>query len=236
MSLKRLLPVVVLVVLIGAAFALDLDRYLSLDVLRQNRAYLTAFVAEHGLVAALGYVVAYVGVVALSLPGAAIMTLAGGFLFGVVVGATLTVIGATLGATILFLIARSAVGDALRERAGPFVARMAEGFSKNAFNYLLFLRLVPVFPFWAVNLAPALLGMRLIPFVVATGLGIIPGTIVYSAFGAGLGQIFDTGGEVDLKSVFSPTLIGALVGLGLLSLVPVLLRRLREKRTGAAGP
>jgi len=162
------------------------------------------------------------------------MTLAGGFLFGVLVGATLTVIGATLGATLLFLVARSAVGDSLRERAGPFLARMAEGFSKNAFSYLLFLRLVPAFPFWAVNLAAALLGMRLAPFVVATGLGIIPATVVYSAFGAGLGQVFDTGGEVNLKSVFSPTLIAALVGLGLLSLVPVLLRWLRERRAGAA--
>ena len=235
MSLKRVLPVAVLVAFIGAAFAFHLDRYLSLDVLRQNRAHLTAFVSEHGVAAGLGYVIAYIGVVALSLPGAAFMTLAGGFLFGVVVGATLTVIGATLGATLLFLIARSAVGDALRERAGPFVARMAEGFGKNAFNYLLFLRLVPVFPFWAVNLAPALLGMRLIPFIVATALGIIPGTIVYSAFGAGLGQIFDAGGEVDLRSVFSPTLIAALVGLGVLSLVPVLVRWLREKRAGAAG-
>jgi uncharacterized membrane protein YdjX (TVP38/TMEM64 family) len=235
MSLKRVLPVAVLVALIGAAFVFHLDRYLSLDVLRQNRAHLTAFVSEHGVAAGLGYVIAYIGVVALSLPGAAIMTLAGGFLFGVVVGATLTVIGATLGATLLFLIARSAIGDTLRERAGPFVARMAEGFSKNAFNYLLFLRLVPVFPFWAVNLAPALLGMRITPFVVATALGIIPGTIVYSAFGAGLGQIFDAGGEVDLKSVFSPTLIAALVGLGLLSLVPVLVRWLREKRARAAG-
>lgn len=233
MNIKRLLPVVALVALIVAAFAFHLDRYLTLDFLRQNRAELSAFVAEHGLAAGLGYVIVYAGVVALSLPGAAIMTLAGGFLFGVLVGATLTVIGATFGATLLFLVARSAVGDSLRQRAGPFLARMANGFSKNAFSYLLFLRLVPAFPFWALNLAPALLGMRLVPFVVATGLGIIPGTIVYSAFGAGLGQIFDTGGEVNLKSVFSPTLIAALVGLGLLSLVPVLLRSLREKRTGA---
>jgi len=234
MNVKRLLPVVALAVFIVAAFAFHLDRYLSLDFLRQNRAQLSAYVAEHGLAASLGYVTAYVGVVALSLPGAAIMTLAGGFLFGVLVGATLTVIGATLGATLLFLVARSAVGDSLRERAGPFLARMAEGFSKNAFSYLLFLRLVPAFPFWAVNLAAALLGMRLAPFVVATGLGIIPATVVYSAFGAGLGQVFDTGGEVNLKSVFSPTLIAALVGLGLLSLVPVLLRWLRERRAGAA--
>ena len=146
MNIKRLLPVLALVALIVAAFAFHLDRYLTLDFLRQNRAQLSAYVAEHGLAARLGYVIAYAGVVALSLPGAAIMTLAGGFLFGVLVGATLTVIGATLGATLLFLVARSAVGDSLRERAGPFLARMAEGFSKNAFSYLLFLRLVPAFP------------------------------------------------------------------------------------------
>ena len=208
MNVKRLLPVVALAVLIVAAFAFHLDRYLSLDFLRQNRAQLSAYVAEHGLAASLGYVTAYVGVVALSLPGAAIMTLAGGFLFGVLVGATLTVIGATLGATLLFLVARSAVGDSLRERAGPFLARMAEGFSMNAFSYLLFLRLVPAFPFWAVNLAAALLGMRLAPFVVATGLGIIPATVVYSAFGAGLGQVFDTGGEaVSYTHLTLPTIL-----------------------------
>jgi uncharacterized membrane protein YdjX (TVP38/TMEM64 family) len=150
--------------------------------------------------------------------------LAGGFLFGTAIGATLTVIGATVGATLLFLIARSAVGDALRQRAGPFLARMSEGFSRNAFNYLLFLRLVPAFPFWAVNLAPALLGMRLLPYVIATFIGIIPATVVFSAFGASLGAVFDAGGDVNLKDVLSPTLLAALVALGLLSLLPVLIR------------
>jgi uncharacterized membrane protein YdjX (TVP38/TMEM64 family) len=133
-----------------------------------------------------------------------------------------------VGATLLFVIARSAFGDLLRQRAGPFLARMAEGFRKDAFSYLLFLRLVPAFPFWAVNLAPALLDMRLAPYVAATALGIIPGTTVYTAFGASLGQVFDAGDDVRLKDVFSPTLIAALVGLGLLSLLPVALRRLRK--------
>jgi uncharacterized membrane protein YdjX (TVP38/TMEM64 family) len=142
----------------------------------------------------------------------------------------LTVIGATVGATALFLIARSAIGDVLRQRAGPFVARMADGFSKNAFNYLLFLRLVPVFPFWAVNLAPALLGMRLVPFVLATAIGIVPGTVVFSAFGASLGTVFDAGGDIRLKDVLSPTLIAALVGLGLLALLPVILRARRSQQ------
>lgn len=232
MNFKRWAPVLALAALIAAALFFRLDQYLTLDALRDNRAALSAFVQSHGVAAALGYVIAYAGVVALSLPGATIMSLGGGILFGVLLGATLTVIGATAGATLLFIIARSAFGDVLRERAGPFLARMADGFRKDSFSYLLFLRLVPAFPFWAVNLAPALLGMRLSPYVLATAVGIIPGTTVYTAFGAGLGQVFDAGGEVRLKDVFSPTLIAALVGLGLLSLLPIALRRLREARQG----
>lgn len=229
MTWKRLFPLAILAILIAAAVAFRIDRYLTLDALRDNRAALLAFVEANGFLGAAVYVLAYAAIVALSVPGAAIMTLAGGFLFGVPLGISLTVIGATLGATLVFLIARSAAGDFLRQRAGPFLARMSEGFGKNAFNYLLFLRLVPAFPFWAVNLAPALLGMRLLPFVIATAIGIIPGTAVYTAFGASLGQVFDAGGEVDLKAVFSPTLIAALIGLGLLALLPVALKRFRER-------
>ncbi|MFZ3182075.1 MAG: TVP38/TMEM64 family protein [Methylocystis silviterrae] len=228
MNLKRVAPLLVLVALVAAAFAFRLDRYLTLEALKDHRALLLVFVESHAYLAAIGFVLTYAAVVALSLPGATIMTLAGGFLFGVPLGATLTVIGATVGATLLFVIARSAFGDLLRQRAGPFLARMAEGFRKDAFSYLLFLRLVPAFPFWAVNLAPALLDMRLAPYVAATALGIIPGTTVYTAFGASLGQVFDAGDDVRLKDVFSPTLITALVGLGLLSLLPVALRRLRK--------
>lgn len=230
MNAKRLLSLVILLAVVAAAFAFRIDRYLTLDVLRDNRAALLTYVEHNSLLAALGFMLAYAAVVALSLPGASIMTLAGGFLFGIGLGAGLTVVGATIGAAALFLIARSALGDVLRARAGPFLARMAEGFSKDSFSYLLFLRLVPAFPFWAVNLAPALLGMRLAPFVAATAIGIVPGTTVYSAFGAGLGRVFDAGGEANLKSVFSPTLIAALVGLGVLSLLPIALRRLRERR------
>lgn len=231
MSFKRLAPMLLLAALIATAFALRLDRYLTLDSLHDNRATLKDYVGSHPLTAAIVYTLAYAVVVALSLPGATIMTLAGGFLFGVPVGATLTVIGATVGAALLFLIARSAFGDVLRARAGPFLARMAEGFRKDAFSYLLFLRLVPAFPFWAVNLAPALLGMRLAPFVAATALGIVPGTTVYTAFGASLGQLFETGAEVRLKDVFSPPLLAALIGLGCLSMLPIALRRFREAKS-----
>ena len=218
MTLRRLLPLAILAALIAAVFALGLDRYLTLDALRDNRSALLDIVKSNAVAAGAAFIATYAAVVALSLPGATIMTLAGGFLFGVPLGASLTVLGATVGAPAFFLIARSAFGDILRRKAGPFLGRMAEGFGENAFNYLLFLRLVPAFPFWAVNLAPALLGMRLVPFIVATGLGIIPGTVV-----------FDAGGEVSLKNVLSPPLLAGLVGLGFLALLPIAVRRWRTK-------
>lgn len=227
MTLKRLLPLLLLAAIIAAALALRIDRYLTIEALRDNRATLIAFVEANRLLAGLIFMLTYAGVVALSLPGASIMTLAGGFLFGVGLGASLTVVGATLGAVLLFLVARTALGNVISQRAGPFLTRMGDGFKENAFSYLLFLRLVPAFPFWAVNLAPAVFGMKLMPFAIATAIGIIPGTTVYSAFGASLGDVFDAGGEVNLKSVFSPTLIGALVGLGFLALLPVFLKRKR---------
>ena len=231
MNIKRLLPLVILLAAIAAAYALGLHRYLTLDALRDNRATLSAYVQQHYLIAALAYMALYTVVVALSLPAGAVLTLAGGLLFGIPWGIVFTVIGATAGATALFLIARSAFGDALKERAGPFLAKMADGFQKDQFNYLLFLRLVPAFPFWAVNLAPALLGMRLAPYVLATAIGIIPGTTIFSLFGAGLGDIFDRGAEVSLKSVLNPTLVAALIGMGLLSLMPILIRRWQERKT-----
>lgn len=233
-SAKRWLPLIFLGGLIAAVFAFDLDRYLSLEALRDNRDTLRALVDDHTLATAAGFVLAYAAVIALSLPGATVMTLAGGFLFGTCLGASLNVVSATAGAAVLFFIARSAIGDALRDRAGPFLKRMEEGFRRDAFNYLLFLRLVPAFPFWAVNLAPALLGMRAAPYVAATMIGIVPGTVVYTAFGAGLGQIFDADADASLRGILSPTLLAALVGLGFLALLPIVVRRVRERTTGRA--
>lgn len=229
MTFKRWLPLFVLVAAVAGAYALGLHKYLTLDALRDNRAALSAYVAAHSVTAGAAYVALYTVVVALSLPAGVVLTLAGGLLFGVPWGAILAVIGATIGATALFVIARSAFGDTLRDKAGPFLASMADGFSKDAFNYLLFLRLVPAFPFWVVNLAPALLGMKLTPYVIATAIGIIPGTTIFSLFGAGLGAVFDRGEEVSLKSVLNPTLIAALIGMGLLSLLPIAIRRWRER-------
>lgn len=228
-ALKRLFPLVVIVGLVVAFFAFGLNRYLTLQALHDNDDALRAFVTRHPLLSPATYVAAYALVVALSVPGGAVMTVTGGWLFGLWIGAALALVGATLGATILFLIARFMVGDALRARAGPFLNRMADGFERNAFAYLLFLRLVPAFPFWAVNLVPALVGMRLRSFAAATVIGIIPGTLAYASVGDGFGLYFEAGSGTPLSAVFSPEMITIRVGLAILALLPIAVRWARKR-------
>ena len=227
---RRLLPVVVLALAIVLVFASGLHRYLSFDALRQNRHVLQDLVAGHQALAALGYVVVYAAAVALSVPGAAVLTVAGGFLFGSLEGTVLVVIGATVGATLLYLAAKTALGDALRARAGGLVHKLEAGFRENALSYLLVLRLVPLFPFWLVNLAAAVLGVPPATYVLGTFVGIIPGSYVYASVGAGLGSVFDQGGEPSLKGALTPQVLVALLGLALLSLVPVAYKRLKGQR------
>ena len=169
---------------------------------------------------------------ALSVPGAAVLTVAGGFLFGALEGTVLVVIGATVGATLLYLAAKTALGDALRARAGGLVHKLEAGFRENALSYLLVLRLVPLFPFWLVNLAAAVLGVPPATYVLGTFVGIIPGSYVYASVGAGLGSVFDQGGEPSLKGALTPQVLVALVGLALLSLVPVAYKRLKAAAGG----
>lgn len=222
---RRLLPLIVVAGLIGLAFALGVDDYLSFEALRQNRMMLLDFVAGRPLVAPLLFVVLYAVAVALSLPGALILTLAGGFMFGTLQATVLVVIGATIGACAIFLIARSALGDVLRAKAGPWLGRMEAGFRENAMSYLLVLRLIPLFPFWLVNLVPAFLGVPLRTFALATLVGIIPGSLVYASVGAGLGAVFDQGGTPDLGIILKPEILLPIVGLALLALLPVAYKR-----------
>jgi uncharacterized membrane protein YdjX (TVP38/TMEM64 family) len=229
-GLRRLLPLIVIVALIALAFALDLDRYLSFEALRQNRERLLDFVAARPVAAPLLFVIVYASAVALSLPGAVFLTLAGGFLFGTVQATLLVVVGATLGACAIFLIARGALGDLLRARAGPWLAKMEAGFRENALSYLLVLRLIPIFPFWLVNLVPAFLGVPLRTFALATLVGIIPGSLVYSSVGAGLGAVFDQGGTPDLGIILEPEILLPIIGLALLALLPVAYKRWRGGR------
>lgn len=202
-----------------------LGDYLSLDALKTHHQGLTVFIESNFLLAALAYAGIYIGAVAFSLPGAALLTLAGGFLFGTVTGTLLTVFSATFGATLIFLFARTIFGDAVLERLGPQAGRLAANIRRNAWPYLLALRLMPLFPFFLVNLIPAFAGVRLSTFVLTTMLGIVPGTAVFTLSGAGLGEVLGAGREMSFASILTPELIAALAGLSLLSLAAIPLRK-----------
>lgn len=228
----RLLPLVALVAGLVLFLAFGGPRYLSFEHLQAHHERIAAWVEAQGAFGPVIYVALYALVVAFSLPGGLVMTLLGGFLFGTWLGALLSVIGATLGATAVFLAARTALGDALRARAGPALRKMEAGFRENALSYMLVLRLVPLFPFFLVNLAPAFLGVPLSTYVVATFFGIIPGAVVYASVGAGLGLLFQQGRAPDLGIVFRPEILGPLLGLAALALLPVVYKRLKGKRHG----
>ena len=228
MSIKKFLPLIILGAALVAAWLFGLFDLLSLDALKQHHEWLTQQVQNNYLVVALVFILAYVAVAALSIPGSLWLSLTGGLLFGPWFGTFFTVLGATIGATLLFLAAKTAFGSTLRDKAGPFVNKLAAGFNKDAFSYLLTLRLVPLFPFWLVNLAPSLVGVKLRTFFIATFFGIIPGSFVYNLVGSSIGLVLQQGGEPDLSLLTSPTVIAAFVGLGVLSLIPVVYKRIAK--------
>lgn len=225
---RRFLPLAILLLGTGAFFGLGLQDRVSCDWLEDHREGLTAFIAAHELTAVVVYMAGYALAVALSLPIGLFLTLAGGFLFGLWSGTAYVVTAATIGATALFLAARSAMGSGLRGRAGPAVARMEQGFRENAMSYLLFLRLTPLFPFWLVNLVPAVVGIPLRTFVLATFVGIIPASLVYASVGNGLGALVAGGGSCDPRVLMSAKVVLPLVGLAVLALVPVFYKKLRR--------
>jgi uncharacterized membrane protein YdjX (TVP38/TMEM64 family) len=225
--MRRFWPLGLLLAGLLLAWALGATRWLSWEGLAANRAWLAGAVAARPVTSALAYLAIYAAAVALSLPVALWLTLAGGFLFGAWIGTTLTVLGATLGACLLFLAARHALAEPLARRAGPSLGKLRVGLERDGFWYLLSLRLLPVVPFWLVNLAPALVGMRLAPFSLATLIGIIPATAVYSGVGAGLGEVFARGERPALGVIFSPPVLLPLLGLAALSLLGAWWRRRR---------
>jgi uncharacterized membrane protein YdjX (TVP38/TMEM64 family) len=243
---RRLSPVIpaalvgvgMLAILLTGAY-----RHLSFETLAAHRAVIDHFISEHFGLALAAFIVLYLVVVALSIPGALVLTVAGGILFGWFAGALAVIAGATLGATLIFMVARGACGPALLRRRGQRLAKIASGLRADAFSYLLFLRLVPVFPFWLVNLAPALVGVRLGTFVLATAVGIIPGTFAFTLVGAGLDSMVRAQGtvyqaclaagrsdcrlEFDIDAALTPQVLAALAALGLLALIPTFIRRRR---------
>jgi uncharacterized membrane protein YdjX (TVP38/TMEM64 family) len=206
-----------------AFFYFDLKQYLSLDALKNNRDALLAYTETHYASAVAVFIGLYALQTAFSLPGAAIFTLAGGFLFGSFVGTFFVNIAATTGATLAFLAARYLLRDWVESRFGNRLAPIQEGFAKNAFSYLMTLRLIPIFPFFIVNLVSGLTRVRVGTYVLATALGIIPGSFVYANAGRQLGSINS------LSEIASPRVLGAFALLGLLSLVPILYKKFSKK-------
>ncbi len=223
--LRRFWPLVLLLAAVAAVWASGLAQQINWAALARNQAVLSAWVASHPIAAPALYVVIYAVAVALSVPESAVLTVAGGLLFGTLLGGILAVAGSTAGAVALFLAVRYHLADAIAARAGRFLDRIRARLERDGFNYLLAIRLVPAFPFWLVNLAAALSGMRLVPYAAATVIGIMPTTFIYASIGAGLGVVLAAGGKPDLAIVFSPRILGPLIALAMLSLLPVAWRR-----------
>jgi uncharacterized membrane protein YdjX (TVP38/TMEM64 family) len=246
-SLWRYLSLAVILIGVIAIFATGLNRSLSFETFVDYQVHLQQLVAEHRLKMLGLYVLIYVTAVTLSLPASAFLTTIGGFLFGWALGGTVAAMAATLGATSIFLIARSSLGQPLLRRAGSRVQAFAAGFQKQAFSYLLFLRLMPVMPFWLTNLAAAFFGVRLKTFVLATQTGMIPASFAFAFAGSGLDDVIaaqqkirsrcianggvDCGLHLSAKSLLTRELMIALVILGILALAPILVRRWQERRS-----
>lgn len=248
-AIKRWLPLGVMLGVMALVFAMGWHKQLTFENLALKRDALHAYVAANTLLALAMFMAAYIAVVALSLPGAGVVTITGGLLFGVWLGAPAVVIAATIGATIIFLIARTSLGAALAERAGPWLDRFRAGFEKEGLSYMLFLRLVP-FPFFIINLAPALLGVPLRTFVVGTFLGIIPATFAFAYLGDTLDRIVvdaKTGYDacvaakgaanchlsIELSMLPIKQILLALTLIGLVALIPPIIKKRRERNAAA---
>lgn len=242
--LRAWLPLIAIAALMLLVFAMGWNERLTFKTIGLNYEALKAFIAANYLIALSIYTFAYVAVIALSVPCGLIMTIAGGLLFGWAVAAPASIVGATGGATIVFLAAKTSLGEALAARATPWLCKLSEGFKANALSYLLFLRLVPAFPFFVVNLVPALLGVPLRTYVLGTALGIIPGTYAFAVAGSGLGSVIEAQNTiyraclaenpgdgtacpyvVDTSALITKEILIAFVLLGIVALIPVLIKK-----------
>lgn len=231
---KRLLPIGLILIALALFFALGGPEYVNMDSLKENRETLAGFVQDNFLLTFLAFTLIYATLVGISFPGAGFLSIFGGFLFGTFTGGAGNVIGATIGATAIFLAARYAVGDALTRKAGPYMKKFEAGLKENELSYLFILRLIPAFPFFIVNIVPALFDVKIRNYVIATSIGIIPGALVYASIGDGIGAVFDAGEDVQLSGLMTqPRILAPIAGLILLSLIPILYKKFK-KDTNAA--
>lgn len=250
LSIRRLLPLIVLLAVPVLCYVTGAYELFSFEVLAQYYATLKAWIGANFALAVVVYIAFYAAVTALSLPAGLVVTIAGGLFFGWAVGGPATVIGATIGATILFQIAKTSLGAGLVKQAGPWLEKLSDGFKKDAFNYLLFLRLVPAFPFVIVNLVPAIFGMPLWSYVTATFIGIIPATFAFSYVGTGLESVIQAATAsyqaclagkpaaeaaachltVNAGQLVTPQILIALAALAAVSLLPLAIKRFSGRR------
>lgn len=230
-GLHRFLPLAIVLFGLAFGYAMGWHQYLSLGFLAESREMLLGFVDENFFLSAAIFLVCYALAVAFSFPAASVLTIFGGFLFGWLVGGILVAFAATAGATALFLAARSAFGDFLKARAGPRVKKLADGFERDAFGYLLVLRLAPVFPFFVINIAPALFNVPLRTFVAATFIGILPGVFAYAYLGQGVDSVLvsaqEAGRDVSIGDLVTPQITLAFLALAVVAAIPTLVRRFR---------
>ncbi|NEX95094.1 VTT domain-containing protein [Caulobacter sp. 17J65-9] len=231
---RRTAPLLLILALIAAVYFSGLYRYVSLDVLRERHQQLRDFVDAHFWTALALYVAAYALATTAAIPGALFLTLTGGFLFGTWIGGSVTAVAATAGAIFVYYAVRSVLGGWLRERAahsGGTMARLRAGFDRNAFSYILTLRLIPVVPFVLINIAAGLAAVPIRAYAAATVIGILPATFIYSAVGASLGEVFDRGETPNLKLIFEPFVLFPLLGLAFLSLaLPPIVRAIAGRK------
>ena len=233
-AVLRHLPLI-LIVLVASVGAFTLRDYLSFDTLRDNRDALLAYRDSNFFGLAAIFVCLYILIVTFSLPGAAVASVSGGFLFGLIAGTGLNVLSATIGACAIFMAARWGLGEALTkklEASDGTIRKLKDGLRENEISVLFLLRLVPAVPFFVANLLPALVGVRFVNFLFTTAIGIIPGAIVFTWIGVGLGEIFDRGENPDLSLLWEPHVIGPILGLAVLAVIPIVIKAMRRNRTG----
>jgi uncharacterized membrane protein YdjX (TVP38/TMEM64 family) len=233
-AVLRHLPLI-LIVLVASVGAFTLRDYLSFDTLRDNRDALLAYRDSNFFGVAAIFVCLYILIVTFSLPGAAVASVSGGFLFGLIAGTGLNVLSATIGACAIFMAARWGLGEALTkklEASDGTIRKLKDGLRENEISVLFLLRLVPAVPFFVANLLPALVGVRVVNFLFTTAIGIIPGAIVFTWIGVGLGEVFDRGENPDLSLLWEPHVIGPILGLAVLAVIPIVIKAMRRNRTG----